>query len=1471
MTATPLRIWTRWLNNFKARNSRKAPKRLLNMQQLEGRDVPAVLFGLTENNQIIRFDSANPGATQQIVVTGLDAMAMETLTSIDFRPSNGKLYAVSNLNSKLYTINVTPGPTAGVATFVGSAGFVPGGTHTGIDFNPTVDRIRFISNDGTNSRINPDTGVVTFDTSINGATGSLVEVAYTNNFAGATSTSLFGIDSVTDKLYVIANPNSGVTAEVGALTVDTDTRVGFDIAFDDSVAYASLTVGGVAQLYTINLVNGAATIVGKIGVLGTPLIGLSSQNQTNVPPVVTLPGSVQTYDVDSDVPVLIDPGAIVFDPDSTNFDTGTMKVSLSAGQVGDLVSIRNQGMGAGQVGISGNQVFFGGTQVGTFTTGDGTIMPLTVTFNANSTPAAAQAILRNVTFSTTDNSLLLTNRQAQVVIEDGAGGTGTSGTHEVKLADLTPPSVASIVRVDKSPTNAMLVNFTVTFSENVTGVDVTDFVTTTTGDLAGTTVKSVTMVDAKTYTVQVENLTGGMDNVSPTLRLDVTDDDTIVDAHGNKLGGTGTGNGNFTKGESYTIDRLEPIVIIAEGNGQTDPTFMSTVNFFVSFSETMTGFDASDVVISGTAGATTAKITDLKNGNFNVEVSGATMDGTVIINIAPGAATDAAGNGNSKAIIFDNKITVDLVNNAPVITAPATVMGTEEKTFTFDKTNPISIADSDLNGGKMIVTITATDGTLTLSGLTGLMFTTGDGKADKTMTFSGLQADINTALADLLFTPNANFFGMTTVTIDADDQGATGSGGAQVGHSTVTLDVASVNDAPTITISGAQDHVTPEDTKLTFTKGSFVITDVDAGTDSVKVTLKALSGTLFIADPSKLAFTTGTGTKDATMVFTGSITDINAALDGLSFLPNPDFVTTDALAQVTISVDDQGHNGTGGAMTDSKTIEVTVTAVNDAPVNVIPATQTVAEDATITFNTTNTNLISISDIDAGTESVKVSLVGTNGLITLSGINGLAFTTGDGTGDASMTFTGTIANINAALAGMKFVPNANFNGAATLQIVTDDQGKSGTGGSLTDTDTLTITVTPVNDAPVANNNAEFTTKQNTPLTVAGPGILTNDTDADGDPLTTVIIDTNVPASAGTLTNSGNGGFVFVPNSNFVGTTTFTYHTTDGKASSNVATVTITVTENTTRLFATGEGPGGTPRVIVHNADGTVRFSFDAFDRAFMGGVAVATGDVNGDGVDDIIVGAGPGGGPHVRVLSGTNLGQIHSFMAFDVAFGGGVNVAAGDVNGDGFADIIVGAGPGAAPHVQVFDGRTGSVIQSFLAYDAGFAGGVSVGSGDYNSDGRADIITGAGPGGGPHVLVYSGMTLQILSSFYAFDPLFGGGVNVAGGQFNMPNTDGTPNLQPAIFTAAGPGGVPVVSVYNPRNPVTALASIFATEEADKSGVHIGSETSPTGLSLLYLGAGFGHSPLVRVLDANTLGDQQTFNAFDPSFLGGVFIG
>ncbi|MDA1013625.1 MAG: putative Ig domain-containing protein, partial [Planctomycetota bacterium] len=202
-----------------------------------------------------------------------------------------------------------------------------------------------------------------------------------------------------------------------------------------------------------------------------------------------------------------------------------------------------------------------------------------------------------------------------------------------------------------------------------------------------------------------------------------------------------------------------------------------------------------------------------------------------------------------------------------------------------------------------------------------------------------------------------------------------------------------------------------------------------------------------------------------------------------------------------------------------------------------------------------------------------------------------------------------------------------------------------------------------------------------------------------------------------------------------------------------------------------GPGGGPHVQVFNFTGGLLLEFMAYDVGFRGGVNVAAADFNRDGVTDIITGTGPGGGPHVKVFDGSNPNNLlFNRFVYTPTFLGGVHVAAGDVTGDGIPDIITTPGTGGGPNVKVFDGVTGAVVRDFFAFDPAFRGGVLTSVGDFDGDRFADIVTGAGPGGGPHVKVFSGQDNSVIRSFFAYDVAFNGGVDVSAADLNGDGVD-----------------------------------------------------------------------------------------------------
>jgi hypothetical protein len=253
-----------------------------------------------------------------------------------------------------------------------------------------------------------------------------------------------------------------------------------------------------------------------------------------------------------------------------------------------------------------------------------------------------------------------------------------------------------------------------------------------------------------------------------------------------------------------------------------------------------------------------------------------------------------------------------------------------------------------------------------------------------------------------------------------------------------------------------------------------------------------------------------------------------------------------------------------------------------------------------------------------------------------------------------------------------------------------------------------------------------------------------------------------------------------------------------------------------ITGAGSGaPGGHVKVFDGRTGVEVR-SFFAFP-GFTGGVTVAAGDVNGDGTDDIITGAGPGAGPHVKVFDGRTNAERAGFFAYGQGFVGGVFVAAGDVDGDGRADIVTGADGAPGGHVKAFSGATGAEIRSFFAFGPNFSGGVRVAAGDVNGDGLADIVTGAGPGAGPHVRVFDGRTHTELRSFLAFDPSFAGGVFVAAGDLNGGATPRRLDLDLAIDTAGGADALDVQLGATASDELLQKVRIATGDGADRARV------------------------------------------------------
>jgi hypothetical protein len=222
---------------------------------------PAIVkaaFAISESNQVLTFDPESNADIVRVAISGMQAG--ENIVGIDIRPLNGMLYAIGS-NSRIYTINTS----TGAATFVASLSIPLSGSSFGVDFNPVPDRIRIISNNGQNLRVNPVDGVTINDGAINPTPAAVTAAAYTNSIAGATATTLHVIDTDADKLFIQNPPNNGTLTMGMNLGVNADGSNGFDIGGKGGVAYAILSVGSNTSLYKINLATGQATEVRTFG------------------------------------------------------------------------------------------------------------------------------------------------------------------------------------------------------------------------------------------------------------------------------------------------------------------------------------------------------------------------------------------------------------------------------------------------------------------------------------------------------------------------------------------------------------------------------------------------------------------------------------------------------------------------------------------------------------------------------------------------------------------------------------------------------------------------------------------------------------------------------------------------------------------------------------------------------------------------------------------------------------------------------------------------------------------------------------------------------------------------------------------------------------------------------------------------------------------------------------------------------
>jgi hypothetical protein len=206
------------------------------------------------------------------------------------------------------------------------------------------------------------------------------------------------------------------------------------------------------------------------------------------------------------------------------------------------------------------------------------------------------------------------------------------------------------------------------------------------------------------------------------------------------------------------------------------------------------------------------------------------------------------------------------------------------------------------------------------------------------------------------------------------------------------------------------------------------------------------------------------------------------------------------------------------------------------------------------------------------------------------------------------------------------------------------------------------------------------------------------------------------------------------------------------------------------YVTGAGPGGGPLVKVLEKDGKVKKQFYAYGENFHGGVDVAVGDIDDNGTAEIITSPGAGGGPDIKVFKADGT-LIKEFFAYADNFYGGVRVSASDMDSDGNWEVITAPASAGGPHVKIWDAETGTVTKELMAYDANLSTGLDV------AGFKGGFVTVPGKGGGPHVKIFD-KSAQLKEQFFAYDGTFTVGLRVSAGDANTSKTGAEIVVAPA---------------------------------------------------------------------------------------------
>jgi len=958
---------------------------------------------------------------------------------------------------------------------------------------------------------------------------------------GGTIFAAAGTSISVESTNIINGSVAGATAEGGAIyslgTVTVGTAVGSTTASTLSSNTANAS-GGVARGGAIAVLGGALTIGPRTALMGDTITGAITEGGAISVRSLAAPLSIQQTlfgfnqaagGTATGGALAIENSAAVIDGSTFMTNTaGASSITAHGGAIGAVgtavtISITASTLYGNSISATGPALGSGGAIYNSTTTPSAsTIRRSTIKSNAaNGTASTGGALAGDPDPSSSwliASSIVSGNVQA--VGGDCGAGTFTSGNYNVFASSCAAAAQANDAITSSPGVNALASNGGITPTASLQPTSpALDRLPAAAPDCAGFATDQRGF--ARPYNGQCDSGAFEAANFPPSVTA------------------TGT-NPTFTEGGAF-VDLFSSVTVSTTEATQNILTITATVSNLADGASEIVNVDGTNVALTDLNSVTTAN-----NGmTVSVAVSGSTA--TVTITKPSGVSAAIAqsiidgltyGNLSTPLTVASRTITLKSIQDSGGITDG----GIDTTTFTIASIVNVVAANvaPSLSGGPVLLTGTDEDtpsGATAVSAILGsvtvtdpdagalagiaITVTTGNGTWEystdavtwnavapvsdaaamllsSTTSVRYIPDSANGETASLLFRAWDQTSGTASTNSTRNTADTSTNGGATAfssGTATANLPVSPVNDAPVLTPASptltaiTEDDLTNPGQTVTSIVGAS-ITDVDAG---------ALHGVAITAATSASGsweFSTDGGASwtAVTPVSNNSALLLRPA-DLVRVVPNG---TAGGNATISYRAWDQ-TSGTFGTKADASTgggvaafsiatdtASLAITDVNDAPVNSIPVAQTTAQDTNLTFNSAGANLISVNDIDAGSGTIRITLTASQGLIDLGSLAGLSFVAGDGADDATITFDASIANANAALNGVVFKPATGYAGPASLQIVTDDRGLTGTGGIQIDDDTIAINVLDITAPSVTSvdlpSNGNYQAGQSLDLTV-----------------------------------------------------------------------------------------------------------------------------------------------------------------------------------------------------------------------------------------------------------------------------------------------------------------------------------------------------------------------------------------------------